>query len=769
MIKPVILPLLISLLSYFSFGQLTPENNVQLRTELAQLVNNLRKEKGLKPLGFDESLKKAAEFHCKYMVKNQVLDHTEKKDIKNSTPEKRIVNSGGKDFEWTGENILYSTPQKFPLKPNEITVLAKEMFESWKNSPKHYANMIHKSYELGDFGFEVDLKKNIVYAAQVFGKKGYVVKNQLSTNAFGLTQGPADCANDMKGFMNLVSQLGNSIEIEGNDLMFYYSNFERFNQILKGNKDGIAVDIIQRDQVACSHPNELDFSKFYDGILLEPVYKPKLLSENRAQNEHRLVTKLGTIPAHLRGKELNVSLVLIRNGKACLYLSPGEIPSDHYHLASVSPTLINPVNTAFKYSGIIQSEEINYDFRSSDSIPVRYPNLNPTGKQVHSVYIQSFTSVDGSKLANDYYHYMRAQTIKRHIQSKLEVPENKITVEAKENWELMNFQMLYYFADSLSAMSKDSIKVHYKDYSEIPWRDLFQKQRRSSATINYFGKLPSNTSQKMLSELNLRTALINKDWNLANKAMYELYQIGKFPHFITEQPFFEIIKSQTELTQNASALFVMSNDVNSDVITQFLYAVINKSTNLSIGSKENLSLLYSKIAFDLLTIWDLPSQQLANVIHPKRIISMTENLTFRDEVMLNLHLTFINYYGQINDSKNISKSFDFISSFFDTKTLPLKEEIDLALFFNHWSMYDLTIKRLTPLFKANKLNEEGVFILAKTLSFYQKNSNESFLNEVMKKALLLNKTRWCKWINEEFQHLRDEKLKEMYCKSCSSY
>lgn len=758
--------LLICSLSLNSFGQLTPENNVQLRTELAQLVNDLRKEKGLKPLGFDESLKKAAEFHCKYMVKNQVLDHSEKKDIKNSTPEKRIVNSGGKDFEWTGENILYSTPQKFPLKSKEITALAKEMFESWKNSPKHYANMIHKSYELGDFGFEVDLKKNVVYAAQVFGKKGYKVKNQLSANAFGLVQAPDNCADDMKGFLNLVYHLGNSLEIEGNEVVFYYSNFERFNQILKGDKDGIAVDLIQRDQVACSHPNQLDFSKFYDGILLEPVYKQDLLKQNTAENEHRIITKIGTVPENLRGKELDISLVLIRNGKACLYLAPGEIPDDHYHLIPAEPTLINPADVAYNYSGIIESEEIKYDFKPSDSIPITYPILNANSRKVHSVYIQSFTSVDGDKRANDYYHYMRAQTIKHHVQRKLEVPENVITIEAKENWELMNFQMLYYFADSLAVMSHDSIKKHYKDYTEIPWKELFQKQRRSSATINYWGKLPANTPLKKLGELNLRTALINKDWDLANKSLFELYQLGEFPDFITEQPFFEIIKSQPELTQNVSALFVKSKTISNDLITQFLYAVINQSTDLSFGAKENLTLLYSKIAFDLLTIWDLPSKRLANVIHPKRILGVTQGQVFRDEVMLNMHLTFINYFGQINDSKNISKSFDFISSFFNNKTLPLKEEIDLVLFFNHWSRYDLTIKRLTPFFKSNKLNEEGVFILAKTMSFYQKKSNEPLLNEVMEKALSLNKTRWCKWINEEFQHLRDEKLKEMYCKAC---
>lgn len=753
-------------MSLNSFCQLTPENNAQLRTELAQLVNDLRKEKGLKPLQQNEHLQKAAEFHSKYMVTNNVLDHIEK-DIKNSTPTKRVMNAGGNYLESIGENCLYTVPQKFPLDENGVKALAKEMFESWKNSPGHYANMINKVYELGDFGFAVT-EKNVVYATQVFGKKGVVVKNQLSKNAFGLVEAPKDCADDLEGLMNIVNQLGNSIEIEGNEVMFYYSNFERFNQILKGEKDGIAVDLIQRDQVLCSRENQLDMSPVYDGVLLKPLYKNELLNRNQAESDYRIVTSLGTVPEHLRNKQLNISLVLIRNGKACLYLAPGEVPADHYHLTKVKPVLFNPPNTVFRNEGIVESVEVKYDFRTSDSIPITLPVLKGNSKKVHSVYIQSFTSIDGNKSANDYYHYMRAQTIKKHIQSKLGVPDEVFTIDAKENWDLMNFQMLYYFADSLATLSHDSIKEHYSDYPDIPWKELFQKQRRSTATINFVDKLPPNSPMRLVAEMNLRTALIKKNWNQANKAMYELYQIGQFPDFITEPPFFEIIKARSELTQNAAALFVMTDDVDDNTATQFLYASLTRSNELSHEAKENLSLLYAQIAFDLLTIWDLPSKRLANVIHPKRIIGMVEGEKFRDEVMLNMHLTFINYFGQINDLKNIRKSFDFVSSQFDKVSLPIKEEIDLVLFFNRWSRYDLTIKRLSALFKENKLNEDALFILAKTLSFYHNDSNEALLDEVMAKASATNKTKWCKWINSEFQQLRKKKLKEMYCKTCGS-
>lgn len=71
------------------------------------------------------------------MAQNDVLSHDA--NIRDyETPAKRVRQFGGKDFEITGENVLSSTPQRFPLDENAVTALAEEMFLSWKNSPGHY-------------------------------------------------------------------------------------------------------------------------------------------------------------------------------------------------------------------------------------------------------------------------------------------------------------------------------------------------------------------------------------------------------------------------------------------------------------------------------------------------------------------------------------------------------------------------------------------------------------------------------------------------------
>lgn len=170
-----ILFFLILLFPLVSFTQLTEKDAENLRIELSMRINNLRVEKGLKPLLFSDTLKKAAEFHSDYMAKNDLLTHDEK-SLKYTTPKDRVLAFEGKDFEIVGENVLFSKPQDFPLKKQDIIALADEMFTSWKNSPGHYANMINQEYEYGDLGFATNIKKQIVYATQVFGKKDMFFK-----------------------------------------------------------------------------------------------------------------------------------------------------------------------------------------------------------------------------------------------------------------------------------------------------------------------------------------------------------------------------------------------------------------------------------------------------------------------------------------------------------------------------------------------------------------------------------------------------------------
>ncbi len=745
------------------FGQLTAQQTTQLKQEILTKINALRKEQKLNELKTDRILESAAIYHSNYMAANQILRHNEK-NVKDATPKKRVENAGGLDFELVGENILSSTPQTFPLNAAGISKLANEMFEGWKKSPPHYKNMTNPAYTLADFGFCVDPKTNVVYATNVFGKKGIRISNQLSKNDFGLKKAPEDCKKDFDSFINLVYNLGGGLTIKDNQVILYASNLETIKRIIINENDGFAVDLIERGQYPCNAPNRLDMSPIYDGVLLKPIYKQAIFDGNEAQSDYRLIIELGEVPAHMRGKDLDVRLLLIRNKLVCLQINQGEVPSDRYSLTQVEPIIYEPQESKFNYDGIIKSEELSFQFNPRDSIPITIPKFNPEGKRVHSVYIQSYSSIDGDSLSNAYYHYMRGKWIERYILKSCPVQQSQIKLDFKENWELMEFQMRYHYADDLLILPHDSIRKSYKYYEGIPWKKLFAEQRKSSATINYYGKLPQNATSIQLARLNLPTALINKDWELANKCLAVYYKHKEFPLIILTNPFFEIIKNEPALVQNVAAIYCQNGILDLTSETQFLFAALQHGSKLSIQAKENLAVLYGKLSYDLLEDWDLPAQQLANVIKPENVLKVIQGVTFRPEVMVNVHLTFIDYYGQINDSKNINTSFDFISNYYKNKIMRLEDEIQLCLFFNRWSMYQLTIEHLLPKFKAKTLNVYGTFLLAKTMTFYPL-SDKNEANAVIMEASKY-KQEWCKWIKDEFSLLESDDVKKVFCKTC---
>ena len=346
--------------------------------------------------------------------------------------------------------------------------------------------------------------------------------------------------------------------------------------------------------------------------------------------------------------------------------------------------------------------------------------------------------------------------------------EANITIEAKENWDKMRFQLRYYFADDLIDLSRDTLKtILDSDDNSLPWDSLLYDQRQSIVNINYLGTVQDRSDRKKILELNLRSAIYAQDFDLANKVLFEMYDDDIYlPDLLVEDFIHTAFMTEPALTQNAAAILSRNFGFNKIKTTEFLFNWL-KADSLSLDVKHNLLHLYTLVSNNLVHIWDLPSKRLSNVIHPLTFESwLSENL--QRELMLNLNIVFINYYGQVNDSRNIEKSFNFIANYFKVRALDIKDEISLVLFFNNWSRYDLTINQLGSKFKEGKLNEDAIFILMKTLSFYEVGKKYGDIyQDINLDAIKLNRLKWCYWIATDYQKLRDGKIKSLYCQNCT--
>ena len=129
-------------------------------------------------------------------------------------------------------------------------------------------------------------------------------------------------------------------------------------------------------------------------------------------------------------------------------------------------------------------------------------------------------------------------------------------------------------------------------------------------------------------------------------------------------------------------------------------------------------------------------------------------------------MAIIEYFSQINDYQKISTSFDYISNYFKKQSLKIEDDIKLALFFNQWSSFNLTLELLAKPYLNDQLNEDALFIYAQTLMVSNGYSKEYLRDTVVEEALKKNKTRWCEWIKKDFQNLRYPYIKNAYCNYC---
>ncbi|GAA3643289.1 CAP domain-containing protein [Flavivirga jejuensis] len=753
---------------FFSFlnAQKSDFNHEKLSDLLAAHVNNLRIKLGKLPLKRDADLAKAAKLQSDYIAEINSLTH-----VQVGTKFIRVkdrVSHFSRQFSTVGENILYTKPVRLSLNSKALEKLAFDMFRSWKNSPGHYANMILDDYKYGDFGFTYNSKSKRIFAAQVFGKKGVIISGQLSENAFGIKKSDNSCKYFMADKGNSMVNMGNAITIEFGGIYLKFHSKEIVEEIIENPNDGIAIDLVEREQLVCYGDNKLDVSPIYDGVMLSPVYRDSLLPHNLAENKKRFVTFLGVIPEHMRGKDLSPNLILIKDGKKCSYNVPTSIPSKRYDLRHIEPLIKKPEVT-LKLKGVNGIRDIIFDFKTGRKTPVEEPEINLDSKKLFAIDIKSFTSIDGNTNTNSILHTERARFIKNLLKNKItnEVP---FDIQAKENWELCQYQIELLGLEEHLGDDKEEIKQYIKNNLDPFWENSLNLQRKSKAILYEYGEWLETDPNFLF--YNLTDALLTKNYDLANRVLFEMYNREENDVFFNEEFIIDKLFDKKELVQNVSALLLKEvNNYNLDNVVLFVRNWLSQPEQLSLEAQQNLLNLYAITSRQLLWSWDSSLEDFSKVMHPKKVELLFEKYKSEETVnplFLNFHMASIEYYGQINFSPKIHESFEFITDYFREVSSTIQDDIDLCLFFNKWSAYYLTVELLMYRFNDKTLNEEASFLLAKTYVLENSESGLEELLDVHKLAIKFNRKKWCEWIDKDFQNLRYEGVKNLYCKACNN-
>lgn len=126
--------------------------------ELLALTNAARADNGAAPLSFDPTLNQVAQTYAQRMDQEDFFDHV---DPQGNNPGQRLTNAGYR-WRFVGENIAKGQ------------VTAAHAFETWQNSPGHWANIINPDYQeigIGQFKVTDDNFYKGYFWVQVFGTK----------------------------------------------------------------------------------------------------------------------------------------------------------------------------------------------------------------------------------------------------------------------------------------------------------------------------------------------------------------------------------------------------------------------------------------------------------------------------------------------------------------------------------------------------------------------------------------------------------------------
>ena len=113
------------------------------------------------------------------------------------------------------------------------------------------------------------------------------------------------------------------------NLYFQFNNKAWFNSLFKNLKDGLAIDIVTKDQFDCEYiilPDEIR------GETLKPIYKNNLLKSIETVQEGFYQVLVGVLPTKFHNKEVEFNIMMLSDGFLCRYQTTYNLQSYNYEL-----------------------------------------------------------------------------------------------------------------------------------------------------------------------------------------------------------------------------------------------------------------------------------------------------------------------------------------------------------------------------------------------------------------------------------------------------
>src|SRR5690606_36396775 len=198
--------------------------------------------------------------------------------------------------------------------------VADYVVSSWIKDRYMSKNLENKSFYTFGTAITWDKKSKSIFVNQVYGSEPFIlpdgvpfVKDDYKIEPYNKSK----CNELERSYSYLPELMSDNLYVKDGELFFYFHDLNLLKNILKTNKDGIAIDIISREQFSCDGGNRIYPSKIHSGVMLPPVTKNYLFSKNTLDKEGQLEVSLGPIPSFVDTNSTEFNLLIIQDNCLC--------------------------------------------------------------------------------------------------------------------------------------------------------------------------------------------------------------------------------------------------------------------------------------------------------------------------------------------------------------------------------------------------------------------------------------------------------------------
>lgn len=758
-------------------------------------MNKMRQELNYDTLKNNDILNKAAELQAIYMCDYGKVELKNRKK-KHSTTAKRLVASGGSK---NGEEVVCSISVSKGRHRTSAKVIAETILEKWEKSKKEKPIITNGNYMLYGIATILDEEIKNAYISVTFS--GYDISNdgvkrrkelaaRYTTKNKKLKAGTIQSCKNCNKFNDYDSlRSGLYINEDGYVCLKYY-NLKALKKLFKKSTDGVAVDIIQRDQYFTPGPNIYDNNLFTKGILLKPITGEKLFKNNitkytaktkgkKAKREETLNSPIGKFPKKIVG-DYEMNLIIFQDNGVCkiikpLYIESGvqkSVPCDML-LMPDSAVYLKPMFEPKAESGLltfkVPFEKNKFDYQKEDILPF-LDALQEPDFTIEGVYITAYSSIEGDSVANALLQKKRANSIIAAI-DKMNNKQNKsdllTNITTSDSWLLFTMEMEDGEYDYLTKMPK------HKAIHEINTKPGLVDELEPFLAKERFGEMILDVTydvNTLEQEINLCVSKFNSAIREGN-----IKQATKIQYYIEKN----IDNKRFPLDVQNKLIIPNKHEVSGLLMNRIVYDYFRTGRKPTldhfVALKEILAIdpnnSYLKYNHLFCKIYFEPLVETAQITEAQNAIDnmyAIADFPKRYVNLLNTELQFkiMDAMDSIDGSELVVQNcINKIKSYYNYKKANWQNSLKLAYSFMKHKEYSYSADLLEPFIKAQDVNEDVVFTFISACSNIPERMASNLFLEALRKAHELNADRYCKlfgYPNLTFQILDNPLVKEDY-------